>query len=140
MVTSRHSSVGISHIYIYIYIYSISTHTHIHTRLTMTWWHLASGNERQISVTVWFEDLRKFTITTSLHYSAALLQHRVGYRLRQETDWHTGMIVAKWQVQMDKLATGNNTLPEEHSLFCTFKVILQYFVGLGVIFNCFIVA
>ena len=33
-------------------------------------------------------------------------------------------------------ATGNNTLPEVCSLFCTFKFIHQYFLGLGVIFSC----
>ena len=79
MVTSRHSSVGISQTHIYIYIVYIHTHAHSPDKV-------ASGVR-----------------------------------------------------QMDKLATGNNTLPEEHSVFCTFKVILQYFVGLGVIFNCFIV-
>ena len=82
-----------------------------------------------------FEDLRKFTFTTSLRYTATSLQHRVDYRLRQETNWHTGMTGTQW-VQTAKLAIGNNMLPEVRSLSCTFKFIRQYFVGLCLIFSC----
>ena len=82
-----------------------------------------------------FEDLGKFTSTTSLCYTATAcrLQAEARDRLTHGDDRLT---VAKWQVQTAKLATGNNTLPEVRSLFCTFKFIRQYFLGLGVVFSC----
>ena len=82
-----------------------------------------------------FEDLGKFTFTTSLCYTATAcrLQAEARDRLAHRDDRLT---VAKWQMQTTKLATGNNTLPEVRSLFCTVKFICQYFLGLGVIVSC----
>ena len=124
---SCHLALAFSHTYIYIYIYTyIYTQTHTHTHTLDRW----GGIWR------WMSNLLYCLKTCEnsypqLHY-ATLLQAEARDPL---VHWD-----GSGQVQTAKLPTtqqtGNNKLPEVHSLFCRFKFIHHYFLGLGVIFSC----
>ena len=78
-----------------------------------------------------FEDLQ--SKNSQLHYTT-LLQAEARDRL---THWDDSGQVASTNSQVTNCSeTGNNTLPEVCSTFCTFKFIRLYVLGLGVIFSC----
>ena len=87
---SHHSPGVVSHTHTHTYIY---IYTHIQTD-TLTRWG---------SIGQWTSILLYCLKTCENSHSHFTMLHC--YRLRQETDWHTGVTVAKWQVQTSKLPT-----------------------------------
>ena len=107
-----------SHIYIYIYIYIM--------------YEEASGVPGESR---WWTSNILYCLKTcenshlQLHY-ATLLQHKVGYRLRQETDWYTEM--TDWQCP-----SGKCKLPNWQLVIICCQRYTPYFVHINLFANIF---